>query len=153
MNLDQLDFPDSHFNKIICIQVLQFIKGSKRVFEEFKRVLKRKGKLFLIVPGVDYYGKIGEKNPKGLIARKKGFDKETIISLSTGFKIEKTIKLSGSYYKNIALIQSFYFKNKFIVLHFFIFPFLNFICKLNSILSKSADRKTIYLYIMSKVEE
>lgn len=46
---DTLPFPDSSFNKIITVNTIYFWDDTHKTLEELKRVLKPKGKIFIVV--------------------------------------------------------------------------------------------------------
>jgi ubiquinone/menaquinone biosynthesis C-methylase UbiE len=53
-NVYKLPFPSSYFDFIICSEVLEHIPDDRRALMEIKRVLKRKGKLLITVPNLNF---------------------------------------------------------------------------------------------------
>lgn len=51
-DIENLPFPDSHFDVIFCVGVLEYLKSDARSFEEISRVLKPNGLLFFTLPGL-----------------------------------------------------------------------------------------------------
>ncbi len=49
-NLHEIPKPSNYYDVIICTQVLEHVEYPQRVIEEFNRVLKPGGKLFLTAP-------------------------------------------------------------------------------------------------------
>ncbi len=51
-DIENLPFPDNHFDVIFCVGVLEYLKSDARSLEEISRVLKPNGLLFLTLPGL-----------------------------------------------------------------------------------------------------
>jgi ubiquinone/menaquinone biosynthesis C-methylase UbiE len=52
-SLEKLEFSKNYFDKIVCVETIEHVLHPKKVIKEFKRVLKKKGKLVLCVPTID----------------------------------------------------------------------------------------------------
>lgn len=54
MNANNMAFPDKHFDIIICTETLEHVDNQLVALEEFERVLKDNGKIFLSVPNPNH---------------------------------------------------------------------------------------------------
>lgn len=50
MSADNLQFPDKHFDNVICIEVLEHINNAEKVISEISRVLKTGGDVVIATP-------------------------------------------------------------------------------------------------------
>lgn len=53
MNLEALDYPDRHFDKIVCVETLEHLLNPRQALNEFSRTLKVDGLLVLTYPTVN----------------------------------------------------------------------------------------------------
>ncbi|MCH7568329.1 MAG: class I SAM-dependent methyltransferase [Nanoarchaeota archaeon] len=53
MNIENLNFKNKNFDKIVCVETLEHVLHPKKVMKEFYRVLKPKGSLVLTYPTVN----------------------------------------------------------------------------------------------------
>lgn len=77
-----LDFPDAHFDVIVCLEVLEHLPDYRKALNEFKRVLRPNGKLIASIP----YAKVGapsKTNPHHLY---EPGDEEFQTELNSRFK-------------------------------------------------------------------
>lgn len=51
-DIERLDFPDAHFDFVLCVGVLEYLKEDSMVLSEIWRVLKDKGQLIVSVPNM-----------------------------------------------------------------------------------------------------
>ncbi len=98
-NLYTLDYPDSHFDEIICAEVLEHLSRDADVCRSFWRILKPGGVLHICAPNaehpynktfpLDYEEKGGHVRP--------GYTEESYRELlePLGFAVEQTMGLGG----------------------------------------------------------
>ncbi len=55
MSAEELQFPDSSFDKILCNHVIEHLQNPYQALSEMKRVLRDKGKLLLAYPNSEYF--------------------------------------------------------------------------------------------------
>lgn len=56
-DIEKLEFPDNHFDKIICFETIEHVPHPKKAIKELYRVLKPSGKLLLTTPNyLNFYG-------------------------------------------------------------------------------------------------
>ena len=93
-NRKKLPFKNSFFDNIVCLSVISLLGNKKNILEllkEFKRVLKKNGKIVIDING-----------PKGDFAKNKKFycpnNKSLFLKLLNGFKIENTGEVYTKYF-------------------------------------------------------
>ncbi|VVB78305.1 putative S-adenosylmethionine-dependent methyltransferase [uncultured archaeon] len=52
-DLEELNFPDKSFDKIVCVETIEHVLHPNKVIKEFKRILKNNGKLVLCFPTIN----------------------------------------------------------------------------------------------------
>lgn len=56
-DIENLDFPDNHFDKIICFETIEHVPHPRKAVKELYRILKPGGKLLLTTPNyLNFYG-------------------------------------------------------------------------------------------------
>ncbi len=154
MSLTDLLFPDGFFDKIICLQALQFIDDDKRAIKEMGRVLKKGGILVLGFPGEKYYEKIKISSRKldTMIVKRKGYSPEEMQALlkKRGFKILRKKIVSGPFFKKLVSIQSYFHHKGLALVNLVIFPLLGLLARTDLSLAKAPKDKAIYLFKAQK---
>jgi ubiquinone/menaquinone biosynthesis C-methylase UbiE len=125
-----LPIEDSAFDYLLCTSVLEHLKYPHIAFQEFSRVLRKQGKIFLIVPLT-----IGEHHEPFDYLR---FTKYALKMLAeeNGLKVIRINKQGGFFIflsQTISGLTHFYFKNKkiekiFYVIFYPINFFIAFVC-------------------------
>ncbi len=155
MSLTNLLFPDGFFDKIICLQALQFIDDDKRAIKEIGRVLKKRGILVLSFPGEKYYDKIKISSGKleTMIVKRKGYSPEEMQALlkKRGFKILQKKIVSGPFFKKLVSIQSYFHHKGLALVNLIIFPLLGLLARTDLSLAKAPKDKAIYLFKAQKI--
>tara|TARA_Y100000746_G_C15391167_1_gene402285 strand:- start:504 stop:1118 length:615 start_codon:yes stop_codon:yes gene_type:complete len=93
-NLKKLPFKNEFFDNIICLSVISLLKNKKNIqglLKEFKRILKKNGKIVIDING-----------PKGDFSKNKNFycikNKSLFLKLLNGFKIESSGEVYTKYF-------------------------------------------------------
>ena len=93
-NLKKLPFKNEFFDNIVCLSVISLLKNKKNIeglLKEFKRILKKNGKIVIDING-----------PKGDFSKNKNFycvkNKSLFLKLLKGFKIESSGEVYTRYF-------------------------------------------------------
>jgi 2-polyprenyl-3-methyl-5-hydroxy-6-metoxy-1,4-benzoquinol methylase len=63
LNKDKINFPDNTFDFIVCLALVEHISNTENMFNEFNRVLKKKGILYITTPNWIYSSDIFYDDP------------------------------------------------------------------------------------------
>lgn len=93
MDATNLGFPDSSFDLVLSFETIEHIKDSRKVIQEYSRVLKKGGKLVLSTPNATI------SSPNGVIENPyhvREFDQKGLSELLSDFFVE--YKIGGQNY-------------------------------------------------------
>lgn len=63
LNKDKINFPDNTFDYIVCLALVEHISNTENMFNEFNRVLKKEGILYITTPNWIYSSDIFYDDP------------------------------------------------------------------------------------------